>query len=194
MGLYCLFLFGSNALAPLLAGFIANSMGWKAAIWFGVIVSAVCTIGVFFGMEETIYFRSEIEGVGGLVETAATQHEAVGEKDEVKIAGDMVVNESSPATSEITPSPPRPYLQRLALFRFHPNRPSKKQMFIMMIRPLMIFFYFPNVDWAGFLYGASLCLYQVGNATVAFILGGAPYNFSSSMVGLSYTAGEFHQI
>ncbi|KIW73386.1 hypothetical protein PV04_01513 [Phialophora macrospora] len=188
MGLYCLFLFGSNALAPLLAGFIANSLGWRAAIWFGTIVAAVGTIVVFFCMEETIYFRSAVEGVNSPAETA--QAEVVGEKSETKVVGEQVISEStSPAASDIVRSPPRTYWQKLALFRLLPQRPSNKQMLIMMVRPLMIFFFFPNVDWSGFLYGASLCLYQVGNGTVAFILGGAPYHFSSSMVGLSYTAG-----
>ena len=189
MGLYCLFLFGSNALAPLIAGFIANSLGWRAAIWFGTIVAAVGTIVVFFCMEETIYFRSAIEGVNRSV--GSTKTEVVGEKGESKAAGDVVTSGSlSPAASDIVRSPPRTYMQKLALFRLLPQRPSNKQMFIMMVRPLMMFFFFPNVDWSGFLYGASLCLYQVGNATVAFILGGEPYNFSSSMVGLSYVSGE----
>lgn len=189
MGLYCLFLFGSNALAPLIAGFVANSLGWRAAIWFGTIVAAVGTIVVFFGMEETIYFRSTVEGVNG---ADVVQTETTGEKGESKVDGDVVASaSSSPPASDIVRSTPQTYIQKLALFRRLPQRPSNKQMFIMMIRPLMMFFFFPNVDWSGFLYGASLCLYQVGNATVAFILGGEPYGFSSSMVGLSYVSGSF---
>ena len=190
MGLYALFLFGSNALAPLIAGFVANSLGWKAAIWFGTIVAGVGTIITFFGMEETIYFRSAVEGTNVAPETTKEESEMVREKGERKAAGDSITHEPSPPASDIVHLSRRTYIQKLALFRLLPQRPSVKQMFIMMIRPLMIFFFFPNVDWSGFLYGASLCLYQVGNGTIAFILGGAPYNFSSSMVGLSYASGR----
>ena len=59
-------------------------------------------------------------------------------------------------------------------------------MFIMMVRPLWMFFYFPNVNWAGFLYGSCLCWYNVQNATMALILNAAPYNFSARAVGISY--------
>lgn len=192
MGLYSLFLFGSNVIAPMLAGVIANSMGWRASVWFGTIVCAVGTVIIFFGMEETIYFRSEVEGVDEVLEGAPIEPEKIaqGEKTDDKLGGDLVVTETSPPSSGIVYTPSRTYLQKLHLFRLLPQRPTVKEMFIMMYRPLLIFFFFPNVDWSGFLYGASLCLYQVGNATIAFILGGAPYNFSSNMVGLSYLAGQ----
>ncbi|SCV06243.1 LANO_0H25246g1_1 [Lachancea nothofagi CBS 11611] len=45
---------------------------------------------------------------------------------------------------------------------------------------------FPVVVWAGFLYGSSLVWFNVLNATAALILGGSPYNFSSSIVGVAY--------
>ena len=189
MGLYTFFLFGSNALAPLLAGFITKHMDWRAAVWFGTIVVAVSTVIIFFGMEETIYFRSVIEGVSeetsDPVLVFGKEDEANGEvKSTTLPPQEKVDTVSTPTTSES-----RTYLQKLQLFRSLPKRPSVKQMFVMMYRPLQIFFYFPNVVWAGFLYGASLCLYQVGNATVGFVLGGSPYNWTSDMVGLSYLAG-----
>jgi MFS family permease len=58
----------------------------------------------------------------------------------------------------------------------------------MMWRPLVIFFKFPNVTWAGFLYGTNLSWYNVLNATMSLILTAAPYNFKASMVGTAYLA------
>ncbi len=136
-----------------------------------------------------MYFRKALEGVEEvLLDYAVTHPEKVDNKDSSKVAGNAVVN-TSPAASDIVQPPPRTYLQKLHLFRLMPDWPTIGQMFTMMYRPLVIFFYFPNVVWAGFLYGASLCLYQVGNATVGFVLGGSPYNWTSDMVGLSYLAG-----
>ncbi|KEF51345.1 uncharacterized protein A1O9_12695 [Exophiala aquamarina CBS 119918] len=188
IGFYTFILFGSNALAPLLAGFITKHLEWKAAIWFGTIVVSVTTVIIFFGMEETIYFRSAIEGIDhetpeGVLKIGNKANEA---SDTAQLAGakeDIVTVDSGTFTE------PRTYRRRLQLFRLLPNRPTVKQLGVMMYRPLQIFFFFPNIVWAGFLYGASLCLYQIGNATVGFVLGGPGYGWASDMVGLSYLAG-----
>jgi hypothetical protein len=57
----------------------------------------------------------------------------------------------------------------------------------MMIRPLL-FFSLPSVVYAGFSYGSNLIWFNVLNGTASLILSAPPYNFSSSMVGLSYVS------
>ncbi|KAK5065230.1 hypothetical protein LTR84_001068 [Exophiala bonariae] len=89
MRFYTFVLFGSHALAPLLAEFITKHLEWKAAIWFETIVVSVTTVIIFFGMEETIYFRSVVESVSDdppkLVSKDEKAQEAIeylaGEKD-----------------------------------------------------------------------------------------------------------------
>ncbi|EXJ83491.1 hypothetical protein A1O1_07114 [Capronia coronata CBS 617.96] len=185
MGIYTLLVFGSNAFAPFLAGFITDSMGWEAAIWFGTIVLGVCLIIIFFGMEETMYFRQTIEGVDEGAAEVVTNLETLGEKTET-VSKDAALPETASPVASVGYTRQRTYLQKLQLFRLDEGRPSVKQMFIMMVRPLLMFFYFPNVSWAGFLYGASLCWYNVQNATMALILNAPPYNFSAQSVGISY--------
>lgn len=46
----------------------------------------------------------------------------------------------------------------------------------------------PTIFYAGFSYGSYLIWFNVLNATASIILGGAPYNFSSGIVGLAYIA------
>lgn len=186
MGFYAFILFGSNSLAPLLAGFITKHLEWKSAIWFGTIVVAVTTVIIFFGMEETMYFRSVVEGVTVEMPKSNLQDGKDEEANATVQATDT--NEDSVSLEAFTE--PRTYLQSLQLFRLLPNRPTVKQMGVMMYRPLQIFFLFPNVVWAGFLYGASLCLYQIGNATVGFVLTGPGYGWTADMVGLSFLAGK----
>jgi MFS family permease len=184
IGLYTLLLFGSNALSPFLAGQITQGMGWRAAIWFGIIVLACTTTIVAFGLEETMYFRHTVEGIDN---DQMPQGQVVDDKE-------MVHTQAAPAPATVhqarvldaSIANQESYLQKLRIFRRIEGSPSNKQMFYMMIRPLIIFFYFPNVVYAGFLYGSNLCMYQVQNATMALILGGAPYNFSASAVGCSY--------
>ena len=55
-----------------------------------------------------------------------------------------------------------------------------------MLLPLPIILQFPNVAWAGFIYGINLSWYNVLNATTSPILSAAPYNWSTSSVGLIY--------
>lgn len=57
----------------------------------------------------------------------------------------------------------------------------------MVLRPL-VFLTFPVIFTTGFMYGAMLCYFNVLNGTTSLILSAAPYNFSSSMVGLTYVA------
>lgn len=191
IGIYTLLLFGSNALAPFFAGFITNNMGWRAAIWFGTIVNIVATIIVFFGLEETMYFRTTVEGITETEDSMSEDNPDVpiDNGDEKKThsirAWSTLATLHQPRVLDST-APKKTYLQKLRLFQRQQGSPSNKQMFYMMIRPLFIFFYFPNVVWAGFLYGSNLCMYLVQNGTMGLILTSPPYNFSASAVGCSF--------
>ena len=55
----------------------------------------------------------------------------------------------------------------------------------MMLRPLILLS-FPVILYSGFSYGSNLVWFNVLNATASLILSGKPYDFRSSMVGLSY--------
>ena len=189
-------LFGGNALAPLLAGLITNGLGWRAAIWFGTIVLAVTTIIIMFTLEETMYFRQTIEGFDDGI-PAQDVHEFIVPPSKNDGTNPMAAVEEKTISAPLSPpSPvlgqiyqtPRTYKQKLHLFRDLAGRPSVKQMFVMMYRPLTLVFHFPNIVWAGFLYGTNLSWYAVCNGTMSLILSGSPYNFSPSMVGVAYVS------
>jgi hypothetical protein len=78
------------------------------------------------------------------------------------------------------------FLQKMALLRKE-DLQKKNQLKGMLLRPL-IFFSFPVVFFSGFMYGAIVCYFNVLNGTASIILSAPPYNFSSSMVGLSYVS------
>lgn len=75
------------------------------------------------------------------------------------------------------------YYQRLSLR----DKPRPFHLWTMMYRPLL-FVSLPAVSYAGFSYGSNLVWFNVLNGTASPILGGAPYNFPASMVGLSYVS------
>lgn len=94
---------------------------------------------------------------------------------------DSEANDSSSA-----PRPKKTYLQKLKIYESGHNA-TTAQLKGMIIRPFTLFA-FPIVTFSGFMYGAVVCYFNVLNGTASLILASPPYNFSSSMVGLSYVA------
>lgn len=76
------------------------------------------------------------------------------------------------------------YLDKLKLFERRQLR-QPNRLAGMMLRPL-IFLTFPIIFYVGFCSGSNLVWFNVLNGTASLILSGKPYNFASSMVGLSY--------
>ncbi|KAH7928431.1 MFS general substrate transporter [Leucogyrophana mollusca] len=173
IGLYTLFLFGSNYFAPLIAGFIYNGQGWHWVMYWAAIVNAAAFLFLFLFMEETNYVRntSEATEARGLRNGGTSDK---GEKD-----SSVLVH---PVPGELIGSPTS-FIQRLAVFNH--RYASNEMLFTMAYRPLVLL-RFRVVFWAGFQYGACLVWYNVLNATCSRIFSEAPYNFPASSVGLTY--------
>lgn len=210
MGVYALFLTGSNFVAPLIAGFINDGQDWK---WVLVHISPYlktecqrltfcrskywcaifCGIGFvfcFLFMEETNYDRKYPE----LLQPEETVENSAGETSPSQ-EGDPEKSPTAKSSPSPAPStragaalskPRKTFVQKIALFR-REDLHKKNKLKGMILRPL-IFLTFPVIFEAGFMYGSILCYFNVLNGTTSLILAGRPYNFSSSMVGLTYVA------
>ncbi|KAF7128679.1 hypothetical protein CNMCM5793_003530 [Aspergillus hiratsukae] len=187
MGYYAFLLFGSNFLAPFFAGFINNGVGWRWVMYFGALWLAGSAVILFFFMEDTIYFR-QAEALGTVERAASELHtpDCVTETSDKK-AADLDVG-TCVLDTQVDPAflAPLNYVQKLSLFRLLPGRPTPRKILKEFLNPLKIILFFPSVFWAGLLYGTNLSWYNVLNATTSSILSSAPYNFSSSMVGVAY--------
>lgn len=186
MSLYVFTLFGSNFLAPLVAGFFAEAYGWRWTMHFGAIIAAFAFIIVYFFMEETMYFRSTLEGLED--EAPVTQNSepgAISSTSVLKEVESANKTETSVTGGAVFPVR-RGYGKRLYPFSIMDGRPSTARMFQSMILPLPIILQFPNIAWAGLIYGINLAWYNVLNATTSPVLSAAPYNWSTSQVGLIY--------
>ncbi|EED85647.1 predicted protein [Postia placenta Mad-698-R] len=182
MGMYAFILFGSNFVAPLIAGWFNDAYGWRWTMIFGAIIAGVSAVILFFGLEDTIYFRSTVEGQELEIADSRQSVEASldsDEKDGKDTKMDAVIHNS--VTTVPSFPPPRTYWQKLALFVRMPGRPSNKQMFTMMYRPLLIMLWFPCTDWAGFLYGINLSWYNVLNGTASPVLSARGQRRSSDL-------------
>lgn len=185
IGLYALLLAGSNFLAPVFAGFIADGQGWKWVLYWCAIFCGAGFVFLFFFMEETNYSRHAITGVATSSESPAEPLDMTADRDEKKTQSEdpeAASEASSPAPT--TPYKRKTYADKIKLWQSS-DLHKENHLAGMTARPL-IFLTFPVIFYAGFSYGSNLIWFNVLNGTSSSILGNAPYNFSASMVGLSY--------
>jgi hypothetical protein len=153
---------------------------------FGAIVAAVSFLILFFFMEETMYFRHTTDGE----QPPSHRGEVLNDNasplgSEKPLPPTTAYGDDDTSVTE-KPAVPRSFANKIMPFRRLPGRPSVKQMFFMMIRPLLIITKFPNVAWAGFIYGINLSWYQVLNGTASPVLSAPPYEWRSAFIGCIY--------
>lgn len=175
IGWYMLVLCGSNFIAPLIAGFMNDAYGWHWVQHWAALILALNFVLAFFFYEESMFTRAGME--------AEKADDAVSDTNDL-----FTPNGPHPAepTAQDTNLRKKTFLQKMKLWSFNHN--SAAQIVRMGYRPIFIFFLFPNIMWAGFMYGFALAWYNVYNATTSSILSASPYNFSAAIVGLSYVA------
>lgn len=207
MGIYAVSLFGSNYVAPLVAGFINQNSrnlgvgGWRWVIFWSVIFCFMSSVVLFFLMEETNYERKlrvkrdadgntlavitsagagEDEKGSPVVVTVTTKYDS----DEAMETNEHLDNQgvTVDADEDFNYPPLKTFRQTLSLT----SGVRSKFLLWEYVKTPFLMLQFPIVLWSGFLYGSALIWYTVLNATEATVLGAAPYNFSSSMCGLAY--------
>ncbi|KAK9462312.1 MFS general substrate transporter [Lipomyces oligophaga] len=197
IGLYLLALSGGAYIAPLCNGFISQNMGWQWVMYWCAILSGATGILCFFFLEETMYYR-ETTFEATLDPDSVFNSSAPSETN----ASSSSFNEKSLAngTTTVPPVPDntddnilvtdfperRSYLQSLALWKVIPERPNE---FVRIIfRPFIVAAQLPIVLWSGCFQGVAVCAFSAMNATASVVFSSEPYNFKSSMVGLTYIA------
>jgi MFS family permease len=189
MALYVFVLFGSNFLAPLVAGWFNDAYGWRWTMHLGSILCAVCFVIMFFFMEETVYFRQNTVD-GSVVDGSKGKSADNSEKNPSPMTAESTASgvpaSITAAQNNTGPGSTSTKRSKYALFTLLPGRPSKSETLKMVYRPVVMIFRLPTVAWAGFLYGINLAWYNVLNGTTSPVLSNAPYNWSSAQVGCVY--------
>ncbi|KAL3449110.1 MFS transporter [Aspergillus insuetus] len=185
MALYALCLAGGTYIAPLICGFIAEYHGWQWVFyWPSIFLGATATF-LFFFMEETNYSRQMTNAMSA-VALGESPNSSSEQENRINHLSKDPVQQPDLADTEpgiIYSHHSKTAMQRLALFG-----PSQPNNMIRRARLTLRFLSWPVVFYAGFSYGSYLIWVNVQNGTASIVLGSAPYNFSSSMVGLSYIA------
>ncbi|KIX10420.1 uncharacterized protein Z518_01502 [Rhinocladiella mackenziei CBS 650.93] len=175
MGVYAFTLAGSNYFAPVICGFIAEYQGWRWVFYWPAIFLAATFIFLFLFMEETNYTRKT---TGIVADIESPPPESVTDTEQEK---NPTVRQSNNVEPGEISKAPKTLAQKLSVWQPHPGQSMIKR----AIRSLK-YLGWPVIFYAGFSYGSYLIWFNVLNATASIILGGEPYNFSASMVGLSY--------
>lgn len=194
MGVYAFVLAGSNFFAPIICGFINDSMGYRWVFYFPAIFCSASFVFLFFFMEETNYDRktvgvvedtSPIRTPAGLSsEKVNVDATAASPFDPEKNAGDSRAPSTAAADlRESATYKPKTFWQKLSVM---PERRPQRMPY--MIFQSLRLISWPVVFYAGFSYGSYLIWFNVLNATASLLLSSPPYNFSAAMVGLSYVS------
>ncbi|RSL49221.1 hypothetical protein CEP53_009232, partial [Fusarium sp. AF-6] len=178
MGIYSFALAGSNYFAPIICGFIAEYQGWRWVFYWPAIFLAFVFVFLFLFMEETNYNRVMVPEASSNVSPSVSEHVLDDKSHPVKETG-----RSSMAENGEVYAAPKTFIQKMSLWQ-----PSPGQNMVQRALRSLSFLSWPVIFYAGFSYGSYLIWFNVLNATSSIILSGEPYNFKSSMVGLSYTS------
>lgn len=184
--------FGSS-LAPVAAGFVTASQGWRWVWWWMAIFFGVVLIAFIFGFEESKFDwnAAVIVGVPPSLDVASTNSGAEGQADKHQPApdpekaapADLSPGEEPLTSIQIDPSIPRKtYWQRLSFATTTPGP------FILFARhayqPFQILFTIPGVAYMSLVYAVLLAWSTVMSAALSTYMILPPYDFNSTQIGL----------
>ena len=186
-----------GSLAPVAAGYITVSQGWRWVWWWCAIFFAVALLAYTFLYEETKYSHSGIEGVDvHASQDPGSEFMQTSSDEETKISDSKLTLTASKegASTEVdrqhrlsvidvdTSIPRKPYVQRLALWSSSPG--PLRHFLRHSYQPFIILFTIPGVFFVSLLYGALIAMSTVQITTLSSWMAGPPYNFDAAQIGL----------
>jgi MFS family permease len=195
LGSYMLAISAGTYLSPLIAGYIADNMGWRWIGWFGAIFNGFLAIVVYFGLEETSFDRnahSVINGIGsaGLIEEKMVEitngdNSSEGNKERILAESPTAERAVSNQADDVVPVVRKTYRQRISLITLAPNVRGTgfKQYFNRLFHTLRVFT-FPAVWFAGLQWGAQDAWLTFYLTTEDNNWSLAPWNYGDAALGI----------
>lgn len=183
--------FGSS-LAPVAAGFVTASQGWRWVWWWMTLFFGLVLIALIFGFEESKFdwTKAVIHGRPASLDKKSSTH-----GDPKKLSEEKPPNPEEQGQTALTPIesprtttkidqtiPRKNYWQRLALTT------TTQGPFMLFARhtyqPFQILFTIPGVGYMSLVYAVLLAWSTVMSAALSTYTIIPPYNFNSTQVGL----------
>lgn len=201
-GVYTLLLLGGKNLIPLVAGFVANSLGWHWIFWILSIIAGTFMVLTFLFVHETWWDRTPVPNKRSVEESELAERareqmhrpawptgsntsrnslecETISERPE------SVKDEPVPPESEadsMTLRERKPFFANLAVYT---GRKTQTPWWKVFLRPFLLYLY-PPIMFSTLLYGTSVVWLSVIAETISSIFSHPPYNFPLTSVGLLY--------
>lgn len=186
--LYWVVYMGSLMIAPIIAGPMAGSVGWRNFWWLNVAVTSLSIILGVFGFPETKWTRA------GIVEAEAV----VGDRGDVTIENDKATHTQGDVEKSAD-SPDQSHLEAVLDPQLGKGSPSKKQWMLFQsnsspLRNILVdvwtpwrLFTYPIVLFASFVVSWSCSNFLILNLTQSQVFAAPPYNMSSQSIGMYAT-------
>jgi MFS family permease len=156
LGVYVLSTSIGTYLGPLIAGFIADRIGWRWIGWLSVIISCCTIVVLFFTLEETLFDRSAYDAgtIDGVHQTTGNPDHHISPEQEKSAHLDKTSSPDVPAES--VPEKKKTYWQRIQLITLAPNviGTGAHQYLTRLLHTLRVFT-FPAVLYSGLQWGAQ---------------------------------------
>jgi MFS family permease len=162
IGIYCWILFGIPFIGGTASGFVAANLGWKWIQYITTIIGAACTIGMFFFMEETMFWRAPVhdEAIGLDAEatptTASLDEKSTTEEPtkEVPAIEEASANEEVLEFGGVVTEVHKTYIQKLKLWGA--RRPGQPNTFLRSLILPFVLLRFPGILFAAIVVGSIL--------------------------------------
>ncbi|RDW88471.1 hypothetical protein BP6252_00503 [Coleophoma cylindrospora] len=182
-----------GSLAPVAAGYITLSQGWRWVWWWNAIFFGVCFVLFAFTYEESKYDHSTLSGVSPeernvVPATGPSSEDALDEKALPVKASDRASNEGVSALHDSTQLsidqsiPRKTYWEKLAVTTTSAG--SFKTFARHGYQPAVILFTIPGVGYMSLVYGVMLAWSTVMVTILSSTMALPPYNFDSAQIGL----------
>ncbi|CAN3361813.1 protein Hol1p [Diutina catenulata] len=185
MALMVLALYAGSNLGPVATGFIVDSMKVEWLFWIQIFIYAGLSVVLVFCMYDTTFRRDpeEDDRVNEDILSTIRSHETSGmvSPRETKDHYDVIVTHDASSDSE----PLRSYWKNIQLFELEYN--DERSWLVIFVKPFLLVS-FPAVVWSSLVYGAQIMWLSLMGTTQSQMFSAPPYNFKSSVVGLTNLA------
>ena len=166
-------------LAPIAAGYSAQSQGWRWIWWWTAIFLGVAAVLQFFFYEETKYIPRLPSTRAEAPFTVETATKGEGKSEEGR-AGQLDKTMTESTTHTIGYSR-KTWRERFALYTL---TPGGTQGYFSIIWECIVLLRFPAVAYTAIVYGSSLAWFSILLNTLSTYFTLPPYNFGPSAIGL----------
>jgi MFS family permease len=186
--LYWVVYMGSLMIAPIIAGPMAERVGWQNFWWLNVAVTSLSIILGVFGFPETKWTRAGIVEaevfVGGRGDVATENGKATHPQKDVEKSTNSPDQSQLEAVLDPQLGKGSPSKQQWMLFQA--NASPLRSMMIDLWTPWRLFTY-PIVLFASFVVSWSCSNFLILNLTQSQVFAAPPYNMSSQSIGVYVT-------